>query len=258
MKNEVFKPVGQCIYCGSKSALTREHIVPFGLQGTWVLPKASCRKCAAVTGELERKILRGPLLSVRAATNIKTRRPAERPNTYPMRVVRQGREELRNVPIANHFTLLMLPLLPPAAYIDDRPYTHGIDIIGTETIQFGYEPAKLMSRLGAESISVTSTWQYVEFARMIGKIAYALAVADFGLSAIAEPYVLPAIMGKVDDIGRWIGSDNYVFEVEKQGALHACGTGIFDWRGERLVITKVKLFASAHPSGYEVIVGRTE
>ena len=256
MNGDKFKSVGQCIYCGSKSGLTREHIVPFGLQGNWVLPKASCKKCAAITSELERKILRGPLLAVRAAANIQTRRPAERPSTFPMKVVKQEREELRNVPIADHLTLLILPLLAPAIYIDGRPYTGGVDVIGTETIQFGDEPAKLMSRLGVESVSVTETYQYVEFARMIGKIAYALAVADFGLAAIAEPHVLPSVLGEVDDIGKWIGSDNYVFNVERQGALHAFGTCIVEWRGERLVITKVKLFANAHPSGYEVIVGR--
>ena len=47
-----YAPVGRCIYCGAFSnALTKEHIIPFGLAGNaLVLPKASCQTCAAITG----------------------------------------------------------------------------------------------------------------------------------------------------------------------------------------------------------------
>src|SRR3954447_14879910 len=42
----VYPPVGFCIYCGTrKGDLRRENIIPFGLGGNLILPKASCRDC---------------------------------------------------------------------------------------------------------------------------------------------------------------------------------------------------------------------
>lgn len=43
---KIYQPVNVCIYCGGTGALSDEHIIPFGLGGRWVLPKASCAECA--------------------------------------------------------------------------------------------------------------------------------------------------------------------------------------------------------------------
>jgi hypothetical protein len=40
-----FAPVGYCIYCSQTEGLTDEHIIAYGLNGKWVLPKASCVFC---------------------------------------------------------------------------------------------------------------------------------------------------------------------------------------------------------------------
>jgi len=54
-----FEAAGHCIYCGTKQGpLSDEHIVPFGLGGTLVLPKASCKACATETAKLEQVIQR--------------------------------------------------------------------------------------------------------------------------------------------------------------------------------------------------------
>ncbi len=47
----VFDPVGRCIYCGRgpDAKLTKEHIIPYGLNGHLILPAASCEICAAKT-----------------------------------------------------------------------------------------------------------------------------------------------------------------------------------------------------------------
>ena len=59
-----FAPCGRCVYCGAITELSDEHIVPFGLGGRWVLPKASCSVCSVKTSRIERTCLRtmlGPL-----------------------------------------------------------------------------------------------------------------------------------------------------------------------------------------------------
>lgn len=40
--------IGECIYCGATERLTREHAVPYGLNGPWTLHEARCHDCARV------------------------------------------------------------------------------------------------------------------------------------------------------------------------------------------------------------------
>lgn len=256
MNLENLKPVGSCIYCGSQTSLSREHIIPYALQGNWVLPKASCPVCARITSEFERKVLRDSLSAVRRAAGFRTRRPHEQPTDFPQKITKHGEEISLRVPIEDHLTLLLLPLVPTAAYIDKRKYVSGVDIIGTETLVFGDDPTGIARKLDAQSISVTETYDYTAFLRLIAKIGYCIAVARYGLDSIAKPYVLPSILGQNDDIGMWVGSDGFQTKAENDVALHVVQGGIGDINGENLIMVKVKLFADAHPTGYHVIVGQ--
>lgn len=73
-----YEPVGECIYCGDKSALGDEHIIPFGLGDTLILPDASCQACADITSRIERKVLRGFMHEARVVGSFPTRRKKER------------------------------------------------------------------------------------------------------------------------------------------------------------------------------------
>lgn len=72
-----FTAVGKCIYCGSVHDLTKEHVFPYSLQGKLVLPKASCKKCAAFTGAIEGRIAQ-MYANFRQLQNIQTRNPKQR------------------------------------------------------------------------------------------------------------------------------------------------------------------------------------
>src|SRR5438105_2660009 len=53
---------GKCIYCGStggEGGLTKEHIVPYALDGSIVLRGASCAKCQKETKEIEKLNFQG-------------------------------------------------------------------------------------------------------------------------------------------------------------------------------------------------------
>jgi hypothetical protein len=65
----------QCIYCGATSDLRKEHIIPYALQGEFVIRNGSCAGCAALTGRFEERILRGAWLPVRIALGLRTRSP---------------------------------------------------------------------------------------------------------------------------------------------------------------------------------------
>lgn len=259
-----FPPVGKCIYCGTtEPPLKKEHSIPYGLGGDWVLLEASCGECEKITSRFERRILRGPLLAVRTATKMPTRHKHERPTELPITIERSGNLETFMVPVENHLTLVHLPLFPAPACLEERPYEAGIEVIGTETVHFGRALEELVSIHGATTFSHSENSPFLDFARMVEKIAYCEAVATVGLDAIEEAFVLPAILGQRDDIGRWVGSDDYVFELEEHENLrHAVKASlrrvVAIQTGEvhDLILINVKLFAGAHPTGYLVVVGR--
>ncbi len=54
------KPVNVCIYCGERAGkLKGEHVIPYGLDGTLKLKKASCQRCKGVTHAFEGHLLGG-------------------------------------------------------------------------------------------------------------------------------------------------------------------------------------------------------
>jgi hypothetical protein len=71
-------------------------------------------------------------------------------------------------------------------------------------LNFGPKPDEVAKRLGVHQIRITQNQQPVAFARMLAKIGYSYAVAELGINSFDIVFVLPAILGEVDDIGRWV------------------------------------------------------
>ena len=255
LNNRKYLPVGHCIYCGDTSTLSREHILPFGLSGTAELPEASCEKCRKITGHFEQMVLRGPMWAVRVYRRLKSRTKHEQaPRTYPLTVVRGGQEAVVSLPGEEYPILLHFPVFPPPAILDPEGYRTGIRIKGMATISFGPRPDETLKRLGADEIRLPQDLKPVAFARMLAKIAYAWAAAEGQLDAInGESPVVPAILGKTDDIGRWVGtldrpSSNAV------SALHELA--IHRDASNEMLIAEVRLFADSQTPSYGIILGR--
>lgn len=66
--------IGECIYCNSKTDLTNEHPIPFGLWGLDELEKGSCKECAAKTSKIELFVLRNTLGNLREYLRSPSRR----------------------------------------------------------------------------------------------------------------------------------------------------------------------------------------
>jgi hypothetical protein len=91
-----YEPIGTCIYCGAVEDLRDEHIIPKALNGGWILPKASCRSCEAITSKFEMKVLRGPLWLPRRALNLQTRHRDRQPESFPVSQSKQCRGKARD------------------------------------------------------------------------------------------------------------------------------------------------------------------
>jgi len=125
-----YKPVGHCIYCGAIENLQREHIIPFGLSGTGVLPKSSCRNCAKITRGVEEDVLRGPMWSVRVFRQLKSRRKhREAPKTEQLTVIKNGKEQVIELPLEEYPILLHFPVFPMPAYLNKAQYINGIRLV---------------------------------------------------------------------------------------------------------------------------------
>lgn len=247
--------VGRCIYCGGTQNLGREHIVPFALSGTSVLPAASCPDCAAITGKFEQEVLRGPMWAVRSLRKLRSRtQHADAPATERIEIVRKGVATTVDLPIDHCPLILHFPTFGPPRSLTGSVGT-GIDITGVHSILFGPHPETVLRELGGEKISFGSgDYQYVAFAKMLAKIAYAMAVANGDVRYLEGPAsVLSAILGERDDIGQWVGTTagptrNY------PGLLHRIS--LVRNRDMGLLLAEVQLFADSETPAYIVVLGR--
>jgi hypothetical protein len=260
MENISFKkypPVGRCIYCGCTEGLEDEHIFPFGLDGTAILPKSSCRACARITGRHEQIVLRGSMWAVRVFRGIKSRRKhRSAPKTYPLTVISQGAEEVVELPAEQYPILLPFPIFGPPAFLRPAGYRSGIVVLGVRTISFGPAPEEVIRNLGADALKIARQDEPVAFARVIAKIAYAAAVASGMLEMVdSEPRIVQSILGSVDDIGRWVGTIGGPPQ-SFTGQLHR----ILFQRDEveGLLLSEVQLFSDSQTPRYIVILGKLQ
>jgi len=202
--------VGRCIYCGSTNNLSDEHIVPYGLDGNLILPKSSCKKCAEITSKFELAVQRGFLQLVRVYRGVQSRSSHENaPKCYPLKIEVNNTIKQISVPITDYPILVPFPVFSPPGYLTGKTETTGISIEGHVNISFGITPYDAMKKYGATRIVIELPgYKPTEFARMIAKIAYSMAVATnaFEDSDYSKSFVLPAILGKKDDIGQWVGT----------------------------------------------------
>ena len=132
-KPTVYPPVRRCIYCGATtSPLGKEHIIPYGLGGSMILPRASCnrrndanstvidktddrprpveQKCTEITGQFEDVCLRTNFQDYRVHNNMPTCNPDQRPISLKVRIKKGISVEEKVLPISEHPYTLNLPV----------------------------------------------------------------------------------------------------------------------------------------------------
>jgi hypothetical protein len=201
-------PVGHCIYCGRTDNLSREHIIPFGLNGNVVLLAASCARCQKITASFELAVLRGSMRAVRVRLQFQSRKKHEgAPLIQRLSFTRNGVSETIDFPVERFPTFLRLERFASPRYFTGEQ-KFGIHITGARTILFGPRLEIVGRELGAQELTFTSARdQPTSFARMIAKIGYGMAFARGHIDRIEAPSpLIPSILGEVNDIGRWVGT----------------------------------------------------
>jgi len=247
-----YPSVGRCIYCGSTEGLTDEHIIPEGLHGPWVLPKSSCETCSVETGRFEQRVLRGPLWPPKTELGLKTKRPRERPQGFPLTVVRNGKRVRENVPVGSNLPSVILPLFGKPGFLTPSTPLNSIEITGWYVGHISRTPEQVKQELGAEGVWIETNYPVIDFARMLAKIAYSYAVAQRGLDHVIAPLVLPGILGKGNDLGQWVGCASDAKPHPDPEALHGLQ---MHTKGDYIAVA-IQLFTFQPTPIYTVFVSR--
>jgi hypothetical protein len=168
-----------------------------------------------------------------------------------MYVEREGRIERISAVWQDHWKVIQLPIFPPPAFVDGRAYRGGIESNSMDVFELGERGNEIAQRHGADRV-LPPSYSPVDFARFVAKMAYGYAVDTYGLEAFESVYVLPAILGQSDDIGRWVGcSDRREFPVRQ------CNISVgFRIGPQDHVAVKLKMFPRFDGAEYVVIIGK--
>lgn len=254
----------RCIYCAAADQLSDEHIIPFGLGGRWLFPKASCRTCARITGAYEGVCLRTILGPLRMYFDLPSRRKKERPGKLPLQVKYHAGDaewSILEVERREYPFLILLPVLPPP---DETTGLRPVGERGAKVQRLWIRGAsfnhgihrhldELAARLGVAAINPTATFSAPEFFHMLAKMAHAFAMAELG-EANFEPFLYPILRGDFSESRRFIGG----IEVTEPAAadLHQMHILTDPEIPERLVCVRIRLFACLETPTYLVVAGR--
>jgi hypothetical protein len=259
--NVTFSAVNYCIYCNATDVqLTDEHVIPFGLGGTVVLPKASCKACAGKTAALEQTIQRMILGSFRIRMGLPTRRKKERPTELEFYVSRGSRVTKKLIPIAEFPLVYHAAKLPAPRILLGLPPTDRLD----------YEAVAIMNKdVIDEHLNKPGkgfspgVFEPIIFFRFLAKIAHSCGVGRFGAHSF-KPALPDMILGKPDVLinscFQYIGGGMPItipkYEDSTLKTLHALDTRIAVVGGARYAVVSIQLFSFLNAPTYDVIVGQ--
>ena len=265
--DRAYSPVGSCIYCGRKTELSTEHIIPYGLGGRWIIPESSCLPCAKKTGAFEGTCQRSILGPLRMHYNLPTRRPQERPSTLPLKVKLKPDGAWTTIQVDRDICpfLVLFPILDlPEEITDSRTRvskgaTARTFWIRAASFSDGISPGdpmtylgELCKKLGISSVEPTAAFRVPEFFRMLAKIAHAFSVAELG-GASFRSFLVPSILeNKLDDSARYIGG--MTANSHPSTLLHQVSQ-LHCTEKPELVIVGIQLFAPLGTPTYVVVVG---
>ncbi|SOD22755.1 hypothetical protein [Nitrosomonas ureae] len=213
----VFQPANKCIYCGKTNVfLGDEHIIPFSLDGAWIIPKASCKDCESITSKFEMSVARDMYLQLRTKEGFQTRRKWNRPK-YIQALVRKldGTEDIINIDFSDYPSMYPVFQLPPPGILNGNelselsPDGMRLLVIGSpeEMKSFDEKMNSLVAEYQATSISINKglfTIKWSHFYRMLAKIAHAITIGHFGTVGFT-PLLPPLILGTCPHLTNLIG-----------------------------------------------------
>ena len=246
-------PAGMCIYCGAtESALTDEHIIPKGLGGTLVLPKASCGACARLTSQFEMRVLRGFLDRGRQAIGIKGRKAHKRllPASVTHAFVQADESVMEEeIPWDDGLKVMHLPVFTLPGFLGAPgkldPQASGIEVMAVDSATFGPNVLDIVRNYAAVGVRFEDTMDIWAFVQMLAKIAHGYHVAIHGLFPLHQSPLVSIILGKRTDARNWVGNIERQPLPTNTPALHLLDHNPLEGvDGSQATAVRIKLFTS--------------
>jgi hypothetical protein len=169
----IYPPVGRCIYCTNHGSdgLGDEHIVPFSLNGTRILPQASCHTCGKVTSYLDGFLARSVFYQFRTHAGIRSRTGL--PNEFPVILTFEDGHEQRVVAPADvHPATLVLPKFAMPGLLSGVKPDGNFRLTYTRWMRESPAFDAFVKVKGAKSAEVEVSIKPQQFSRALAKIAH--------------------------------------------------------------------------------------
>lgn len=249
------KSIGECIYCGStQPPLTKEHIIPKGLNGNYTLLDASCSECAAVTSKFEMDTLRSLWPMPRTVLNMRTGKPSNRSKTVPLVIEKNGIQSIIQVNRSEYPLYLLMPELPIPGILEKKLTSPELNVINNPIYHVtGPTFQDAASTYKCEFIGTRINYSPSDFGRTIAKIGYCAAVIAMGLSPLRNAPIRKIILGSDPGIGFRVGSW-FDEPVNITSGLH----GVMVRMAGAECHVNIRLFAQFLVSEYHVVIGEVD
>lgn len=203
----LLKSIDKCIYCGIANVpLTDEHVIPYSLGGTWVLPNASCKNCADSTSRAERDISRETYLPLRTKAKFPTYRKNRRPKAFEAILVTDSGERIKaEIPIDLYPVIYPVLRLPPPEILTTSVLASHKD---KASIEIGLDYSDLLSFFekypSINSLELSTKLRIDSFFRTLAKIAHSFVIGKLG-DVGYEQLLPPIILGDTSQASYLIG-----------------------------------------------------
>lgn len=253
-------PHGSCLYCGATTyrpgenlKLAAEHIIPEGLGGTVILPKASCESCAKITSLLERSVLKGPLYAIRVHQQIRRKRKKRPPEKFQIIIIKDEKEEIIELSLDEHPVILNMFGLGPPGILAGHD---GTDRSG----QFIFS---LPLNCTPEEIAKSKYPSFQlpfgnlhHFWRFLGKIAHGFFIQEYG-SGNFKPLLPDFILTDSDRPEHYfylVGCEKNKFPQTKN--IHQITLEEREVEGAHYIVVLIRLFAYLETPTFCVVAGK--
>ena len=250
--NHNFGVVGRCIYCGSTKDLSDEHIIPYGLGGKSVLEKASCKRCASITSQFEKEVLRETYFEFRNSMNFPTRNKQNRPESILINVeTNDGEIKELTIPSQEHPGFLpMIEFEEPGILVGRDDNT--LQVIGASLHGDRERIEKFCNKYNIKKITCSAPYSH-SFARLLAKAALGYTIGCHSIENLEQNYVVPYILDrKKEGISKYVGTAKDKI-IDGNKIDHRA---IFAYNQNGEILIRMKLFASYDTPEYLVIAGK--
>jgi len=246
-----YLPPGRCIYCDAPEALTREHIIPAGIGGNWVLPAASCGSCAAKTSAAELHVMRVMLGDFRATAGVGSSRRKKPMTREAVRVADDGTTSAVPTPISALPAIYPSLEIPPPGLLTGAPTMDRYPEMKVVLCTVQADIGRRVQQLGRWQSQIML--EPTKFLAVIAKIAHSYAVAELGLDTF-EYLLRDLILGNAQHPLELVGgADPSVSVPPAPGSLHL--VSIYS-RDDGYIVARVHLFAALGMRPYDAVVAR--